>query len=80
MLQEKDVTYEGLSYAVETTHKALVNGSWDKKHAFSFLGVETVNNKTTDLICEHAMNCRNCTYYETNQELYPDEFAAINDL
>jgi hypothetical protein len=50
MLQENYVTYEGLRYAVETTHKALVNGSWDKKHVFSFLGVETVNKKATDLI------------------------------
>jgi hypothetical protein len=54
--------------------------SWEKKHAFSFLGVETVNKKETDLICEHTMNCRNYTHYETNQELYPEEFAAINDL
>jgi hypothetical protein len=45
MLQENDVFYEGLSYAVETTHKELVNGSWDKKHAFYFLGVEIVNKK-----------------------------------
>jgi hypothetical protein len=80
MLQEKDGTYDGLSYAVETTHIALVDGSWEKKHAFSFFGVETVNKKATYLICEHAMNCRNYTYYETNQELYPEYFAAINDL
>jgi hypothetical protein len=63
MLREKDVTYEGLSYAVETTHKALVDGSWENKHAFSLLGVETVNKKATDRISEHAMNCRNYIYY-----------------
>jgi hypothetical protein len=56
-------TYNGLIEAVLTVHHALVDGPWEKKHVYSFLDVETLNKRATDIIYEHAINCRKLYFF-----------------
>jgi hypothetical protein len=55
-LKEKIITFKGLTNAWNRTDEELVAGIWEKKHAVSYLSVETVNKKSIEALIENTMN------------------------
>jgi hemerythrin len=69
-----------LTNAWKRTHEELVSGIWEKKHAVSYLSVETVNKKAIEALIENAMNCKYFHFLDDNKELYPIEYSTISLL
>jgi hypothetical protein len=55
-LKGRKITFKGLTNAWKITHEELVSGIWEKKHAVSYLSVETVNKKAIEALIENSMN------------------------
>jgi hypothetical protein len=72
-LKENRITFKGLTNAWRRTHEELVSGIWEKKHAVSYLPVETVNKKVIEALIESATNCKYFHFLDDNKELYPIE-------
>jgi len=72
-----EITYHGLTLAVETAHKRVVEGKWTPKAAEAYLKVEGLNDKAATAILTHANNVVSLNAAEAEPELLATELRIL---